>query len=71
MTAAFGLGAVVATPGALAILASGSVDLADHLARHARGDLGDLGDFDRHANDRALKAGEPIFSSYGTLAGRV
>ena len=71
MTAAFGLGAVVATPGALAILASGGVAPSALLTRHARGDWGDLDAFDRRANDRALKTGERLFSSYETPAGKV
>ena len=65
----FELGRVVATPGAL--------DLIDHegclllLRRHAGGDWGDLGGFDRWQNDRALRDGERLFSSYATASGKV
>ncbi len=69
--AAFGLGAVVATPGALALLARGGVNPSVLLARHARGDWGDLDASDRRANDRALKSGERLLSAYETSAGRV
>ncbi len=67
MAATFNLGAVVATPGALEL----GVDLADPLARHSRGDWGDLGAFDRRENDRALRNGERIFSAYDTPAGKL
>jgi hypothetical protein len=67
VAATFNLGAVVATPGALEL----GVDLAGLLARHRRGDWGDLGAFDRRENDRALKTGERLFSAYETPAGKV
>jgi hypothetical protein len=67
VAATFNLGAVVATPGALDL----GVDLADLLARHSRGDWGDLGAFDRKANDYALKHGERLLSAYDAPAGRV
>jgi hypothetical protein len=63
----FPLGACVATPSALDL----DVDLAGLLARHSRGDWGDLGAFDRRENDRALKTGERLFSAYETPAGRL
>ncbi len=70
MAVTFELGRVVATPGALSLFASG-VNPTELLARHHGGDWGDLGAFDRRENDRALKAGERLFSAYETLAGRV
>jgi hypothetical protein len=63
----FELGRVGSTPGALDL----DVDLAGLLARHASGDWGDLGAFDRRENDRALKTGERLFSAYDTPSGRV
>ncbi len=63
----FELGRVVATPGARDL----GVDLAGLLARHSRGDWGDLGAFDRKANDRALRNGERLFSVYDTPAGKL
>ncbi|MDQ3637266.1 MAG: hypothetical protein M3426_04630 [Actinomycetota bacterium] len=67
MVTRFELGRIVATPGAIEL----DVDLAGLLARHASGDWGDLGAFDRRENDRALKTGERLFSAYDTPAGRV
>jgi len=43
----------------------------DYLARHATGDWGDLCAFDRRQNERALRVGERIFSSYESPAGKV
>jgi hypothetical protein len=63
----FELGRIVATPGAIDL----DVDLAGLLARHSRGDWGDLGAFDRRENDRALKTGERLLSAYDTPAGRL
>jgi len=63
----FELGRIVATPGAIDL----NVDLAGLLARHASGDWGGLGAFDRRENDRALKTGERLFSAYDTPAGKV
>jgi hypothetical protein len=64
----FELGVVVATPGAL--LDFGPALIAELLGRHARGDWGDLGAFDRRENDRALQRGARIFSAYDTPAGK-
>jgi hypothetical protein len=62
------LGRVVATPGALKAITEAGVDPFDYLARHARGDWGDLCAFDRRQNKVALGTGERVFSSYGTRA---
>ena len=64
----FELGVVVATPGAL--LDFGPALIAELLGRHARGDWGDLGEFDHRENARALRTGARIFSAYETPAGR-
>ena len=61
----------MATPGALKLLVDAGEDPFDYLARHAKGDWGDLCAFDRRQNERALREGLRVFSSYETLAGRV
>jgi hypothetical protein len=71
MTAPLPLGRVVATPGALKLLAEGTEHPFDLLARHATGDWGELCAFDRRQNQIALRDGLRIFSSYDVLAGRV
>jgi hypothetical protein len=65
------LGKVVATPGALKLLSDAGEHPFDYRARHASGDWGDLCGFDRRQNERALRVGERIFSSYDTPAGRI
>lgn len=60
--AKFPLGQLLATPGALE--AAGGEDLQSYLARHARGDWGDVGPGDARANDRALKDGTRLLSAY-------
>lgn len=69
--ALFPLGRIVATPGALELLASTGTDTLALLSRHASGDWGDLDGFDRGQNDRALKTGARLFSAYETPGGRV
>lgn len=63
----FPLGVVVATPGALAAVADDT--RLDALARHARGDWGEVGPEDRAANDLALEEGARLLSVYRTPAG--
>lgn len=65
----FPLGRVVATPGVLATFGHEGCFLL--LKRHAGGDWGDLGGSDRRANERALRDGERLFSSYATASGKV
>ena len=65
----FPLGRVVATPGALELV--GPEGVYGLLRRHAAGDWGELGGFDRAENTRALETGARIFSAYETPAGRV
>ena len=65
------LGRVVATPGAIKLLDERGEHPFDYLARHAAGDWGNLCAFDRHQNERALRVGERIFSSYETSVGKV
>jgi hypothetical protein len=55
--AAFPLGSVVATPGALEVLSEAGEDLLGYLARHRSGDWGEVDDHDRRENERSLKHG--------------
>ena len=71
MTAPLPLGRVVATPGALKLLGKVREHPFEYLARHATGDWGELCAFDRRQNERALRDGERVFSSYDVPAGRV
>jgi hypothetical protein len=58
------LGKVVATPGALDVLSEAGEDLRLLLARHRSGDWGDLDEDDRRENERSLKHGWRVLSSY-------
>lgn len=58
----FPLGRVVATPGVLEQIPHGA--LLGALARHQRGDWGDVCSQDRAKNDAALQSGERILSVY-------
>lgn len=60
----FTLGTVVATPGALALLAQYGIQPLELLRRHVSGDWGELCSSDKHANSLALVNGERILSSY-------
>ena len=71
MRAPLPLGRVVATPGALELLAEARAYPYDLLARHAAGDWGELCAFDRRQNEIALRDGLRVLSSYETTAGRV
>jgi hypothetical protein len=65
------LGKVVATPGALKLLSDAGEHPFNYLARHASGDWGDLCAFDHRQNERALREGSRVFSSYDTAAGKI
>lgn len=58
------LGRVVATPGALALLERYGLSASQFLARHVRGDWGDVPPEDAAANDRAITAGHRVLSAY-------
>lgn len=60
----FALGQVVATPGGLEALARAGQTPEEFLARHVRGDWGDLGPDDAALNDEAVADGSRIFSAY-------
>jgi hypothetical protein len=65
------LGKVVATPGALNLLMDAGEDAFHYLARHATGDWGELCSFDRRQNERALREGARVLSSYPVGGERV
>ena len=58
------LGRVVATPGALKRLLEAGEAPACYLARHTSGDWGNLDEDDRRENERALRHGWRVLSSY-------
>ena len=60
----FDLGRVVATPGAMALLASAGEKPARLLERHASGDWGEVLPEDARENERSLKYGWRLMSSY-------
>lgn len=66
MNSLFELGRIVATPGALEVLAPEEPLVL--LRRHASGDWGGVDAHDRRANNRALKDGTRLLSAY-TLPG--
>jgi hypothetical protein len=67
----FDLGRVVATPGAMDLLVSAGESPARLLERHAGGDWGQVPPEDARENERSLKYGFRILSSYpvGSEAG--
>jgi hypothetical protein len=60
---------VTATPGALEALVRGVQSPAVFLARHQRGDLGEVSPADWQANERALRTQERLLSVYRTAVG--
>ena len=60
----FPLGRTVATPGALALLNSTGTHPAEFLERHATGDWGGVPPEDARENERSLKYGWRLVSSY-------
>lgn len=64
MLSLFHIGQLVATPGALAVLAEHYTLPEDLLTRHASGDWGDLDAEDIQRNNAALADGSRIFSAY-------
>jgi len=65
----FELGVVVATPGALEALSEAETLPVELLERHAAGDWGELDGHDRRENERSLKHGWRILSSYSLSTG--
>jgi hypothetical protein len=58
------LGTIVATPGALKVLSEVGENPLCYLARHSSGDWGDLDGHDRRENERSLRHGWRVVSSY-------
>ncbi len=67
----FDLGHIVATPGSLTLLEEMNVSPSSLVSRHASGDWGDLSPADTKENERSLKYGFRLLSSYTTDAGKV
>ena len=65
----FPLGQIVATPGALAALEKSGQTPAEFLARHTKGEWGELSEEDRKENQFSLQRGFRLLSSYRTHAG--
>jgi len=65
------LGRVLATPGALQLLRDAGEDTARYLARHALGDWGEVPPEDARENERSLKHGWRVLSSYAVGEGKV
>ena len=66
----FPLGTVVATPGALGVLAEAGMEPTELLDRHASGFWGDVCEEDWRANEEALRHGLRILSSYNLADGQ-
>jgi len=69
MAALFSLGSIVATPGALSLLADTQTDPLALLSRHVRGDWGEVPPEDAAENKYSVQHGFRIISSY-TLGAR-
>ncbi len=72
MTTAIGrpksnLGQILATPGALEALQESGQNVQFFLARHVRGDWGEVDSEDQQANNQALVDGSRLLSAYRTL----
>jgi hypothetical protein len=64
----FGLGQLVATPGALAALEKTGQNAMEFLSRHVCGDWGELLEEDKTENQLSLDKGFRLLSSYRTTA---
>lgn len=65
----FGLGSIVATPDALRLLADAGKTVVEFIARHEKGDWGDLCAEDQLANQEAVECGYRILSCYHPVPG--
>ncbi len=63
-TPRFPLGRIVATPGALELLAATATDPAELLSRQVRGDWGEVPPEDARVNEFSVKRGFRVVSSY-------
>lgn len=66
----FQLGRTLITPGAMLALVEHGVSAGALLARHVRGDWGQLSGFDAQANAEALKSGARLMSVYAYAPGK-
>ena len=66
----FLLGQIVATQGALEVLEASHQSPSEFLARHAKGDWGELSADDIAENEFSLKNGFRLLSSYLTASGQ-
>lgn len=66
----FSLGICVATPGALEALRESEQSALEFLARHVRGDWGDVSEDDARENDLSTEQGSRILSAYSTWLGK-
>ena len=71
MTGPLPLGRVLATPGAMDLLAEMGETPSSYLARHASGDWGDLCRADARENELSLEQGRRVLSSYPVGAGKI
>lgn len=67
--AKFSLGLIVATPRALAALAEANQTPQEFLARHHRGDWGEISEEDWQENEYSLVHGFRLLSAYSTRKG--
>jgi hypothetical protein len=65
----FHLGQILATPGALEALEESGQTPQFFLAKHVRGDWGEVCDEDKLLNDQSLIDGSRLLSAYRTLKG--
>ena len=64
MAALFSLGRIVATPGTLKVLEQTGTDALELLRRHAAGDWGEVPPEDARENERSVRNGWRVLSSY-------
>ena len=69
MNSVLQLGMIVGTPAALAALREAGVDPRELLARHQSGDWGEVYAADARENERSLKHGWRVLSSYTLRTG--
>ena len=71
MTVTLPIGRVVATPGTLKVLVEFGEDPLSLLSRHCSGDWGEIDPQDRKENERSIRNGWRVLSSYPVGEGKV
>lgn len=66
----FELGQVVVTRALMEHANNSGINLAQYVARHVRGDWGDVCASDKHLNDEAARTGQRILSRYKLPSGQ-